>query len=246
MRIYAIGDIHGQLDMLRAAHDRIAADRKACGDVEAPVVHLGDYCDRGPDTRGVIQFFLDGIAAGEPWEFLLGNHDRMFARFLDDHRHHDERLWKELHWLHSRLGGGQTLESYGVEVTRHRPLPDLHAEADELVPREHRRFLQSLARFKETPDLLFVHAGIRPGIPLEAQEEDDLVWIRDGFLEDTRDHGWLVVHGHTVVEEPTHFGNRIDLDTGAGYNLPLTAAVFEGRDAWALTETGRIRLRPLV
>ncbi len=244
MRLYAIGDIHGQLDMLRAAHDRIAADREACGDAGAPVVHLGDLCDRGPDTAGVIQFLVDGIDDGQPWIVLKGNHDQMFAGFLEDYPDGDDGLWPEEIWLHSALGGGATLRSYGINTARGRPSADLHREAADLVPDAHRRLLGQLRLYFETGDLIFVHAGIRPGVPMANQDEDDLVWIRDGFLDDMTDHGKIVVHGHTPVEEPMHCGNRIALDTGAGFYHPLTAAVFEGRDCWILTEGGRQALRP--
>jgi len=242
MRYYAIGDIHGQLDMLRRAHDRIAADRAACGDSDAPVVHLGDFNDRGPDTAGVIQALMDGIADGLPWWVLKGNHDRMFAGFMGDHSHQDPKLWHELTWLHPRLGGVETLASYGVEGASHRPILDVHLEAADAVPDAHIEFLNSLPLYHETEELIFVHAGIRPGVPMNRQTEHDLVWIRDGFLEDDTDHGKLVVHGHTALEQPTHFGNRIDLDSGAGYFRPLTAVVFEGRDCWILTERGRVPL----
>jgi serine/threonine protein phosphatase 1 len=106
-------------------------------------------------------------------------------------------------------------------------------------------FLAARPLWHATPALLFVHAGIRPGVAIEAQEEDDLVWIRDEFLYDTSDHGRLVVHGHTALQTPTHFGNRVDLDAGAGYGRPLAVAVFEERQAFVLTKTGRERLRPV-
>jgi serine/threonine protein phosphatase 1 len=244
MRIYAIGDIHGQLEMLHDAHKKIAADREACGDHTALVVHLGDYTDRGLDSAKVIQTLIDGQKAGEPWKMIKGNHDRMFHGFVEDKEHNDSRLPSHLSWLHPRLGGIETLASYGIEGggTRH-PL-DLHREAKDKVPQAHRDFLNTLPLLHETDDLLFVHAGIRPGIAIQDQAEDDLVWIRDGFLEDDTDHGKLVVHGHTALDEPTHFGNRVDIDTGAGYFRPLTVAVFEDRDCWVLTDQGRVALRP--
>lgn len=244
MRIYAIGDVHGQSRMLRQAHALIETDRQARGDRTAPVVHLGDFNDRGPDTAGVIQMLIDGIADGQPWIGLKGNHDRMFAGFLQRHDHQDPVLRAELIWLHPNLGGVETLASYGIMDAAHRPLPELHREAAEKVPDAHRRFLESLPLWHETDELILVHAGIRPGIPLAEQTEDDLVWIRDGFLEDDTDHGRLVVHGHTALHEPTHFGNRVDLDTGAGYFRDLTVAVFEDRECWILTETGRKPLPP--
>ncbi len=164
--------------------------------------------------------------------------------FMGDHAHQDPRLWHELTWLHPRLGGVETLASYGVEDAGRRPILDVHADAVAAVPDVHTRFLNDLPLYHETEELIFVHAGIRPGIPMRQQTEHDLIWIRDGFLEDDTDHGKLVVHGHTALEEPTHFGNRIDLDSGAGYFRPLTAAVFEGRTCWILTDTGRVLLLP--
>ena len=245
MRIYAIGDIHGQLEMLHDAYKKIAADREACGDHTALVVHLGDYTDRGPDSAKVIQALIDGQKAGEPWMLIKGNHDRMFYGFVEESDHHDIALAHSgLTWLHPRLGGDETLQSYGIADADKRSQSDLHGEARDAVPQAHRDFLNALPLMHETDDLLFVHAGIRPGIAVQDQVEDDLIWIRDGFLEDDRDHGKLVVHGHTALDEATHFGNRVDIDTGAGYFRPLTVAVFEDRDCWVMTEHGRVALRP--
>lgn len=244
MRIYAIGDIHGQLEMLHQVHALIVADRAACGDATAPVMHLGDFNDRGPNSAGVIQTLIDGIADGQPWLAIKGNHDRLFTGFLGDHDWEDPYLAGRLHWFDPRLGGDKTLNSYGIRQVGSRLITDVHRDSVEAVPTTHRTFLESLPLTYETPELLFVHAGIRPGVPLAEQDEEDLIWIRDGFLEDTRDHGKLVVHGHTALEEPMHFGNRIDLDSGAGYFRPLTVAVFEDRDCWVLSRAGRVPLLP--
>lgn len=243
-RSYAIGDIHGHPEKLRAAHDLIAADRDRTGDGESPVIHLGDLTDRGPDSRGVIEMLIEGIAAGAPWIVLLGNHDRMFHRFLDDPDWHDPGLREDLGWLDPRLGGDTTLESYGVAPVAGRDLYEVHREAVAKVPRAHRDFVAALPLTHSRGEVLFVHAGIRPGVALADQTEDDLVWIRKGWLEDGRDHGPLVVHGHTALEGPRHFGNRVDLDGGAAYGRPLAAAVIEGREVSLLTPDGRTPLRP--
>lgn len=228
--------------MLRAAHRRIAADRDRTGDRTAPVVHLGDYTDRGPDSAGVIQTLIDGVADGQPWLAIKGNHDRLFSRFIDDHGWEDPYLSGRYGWFDWQLGGDKTLESYGIEGITDRPRQEIHAEAVAAIPQAHRDFMDNLPLYHETPDLILVHAGIRPGITLESQDEEDLLWIRDGFLEDDTDHGRLVVHGHTALEEATHFGNRVGLDSGAGYFRPLSVAVFEDRDAWLLTDAGRVPL----
>lgn len=242
MRTYAIGDIHGQLGKLQAAHALIAADRAATGDAEAPVVHLGDLVDRGPDSRAVIALLMAGQAAGQPWIVIKGNHDRLFTRFFADPAWLDPRVKSDLHWLNPRLGGGPTLGSYGVPNAADRPLPAVIAEARERVPAAHLDWLRDLPLYHVRDELLFVHAGILPGVDLRCQTEDDLLWIRAGFLEDGRDHGALVVHGHTALSGPANYGNRVNLDSGAGYDGPLTAAVFEGREAFVLTARGR---RPL-
>lgn len=259
--IYAIGDIHGQKDMLDHALSLIASD----GGPDAQIVFLGDYVDRGPDSRGVIDTLIAGRDAGRPWTVLTGNHDRMFTRFIRGGLQHDPRVKSGLNWLNPRLGGTQTLQSYGVSGDMHfadhthgaleqlvhcdteagwiTPAA-LIAAAQSSVPETHLAFLEGLPLWFETDHLLCVHAGLRPHISLPHQDPEDLVWIREGFLDSDHIFGKLVVHGHTALDAPEHFGNRVDLDGGAGYGRPLVPAVFEGRNCWALTETGRVPLRP--
>jgi serine/threonine protein phosphatase 1 len=244
MRTYAIGDIHGHLDLLRDAHDKIARDRLRTGDRDAPVIHLGDLVDRGPDSRGVIEYLRTGQDGGEPWVVLKGNHDRMFAGFLADPSWQDPGLRSDLSWLHPRLGGAATLASYGVRAAGDRPLAPVHAEAVAAVPQAHREFLAGLPTWRQRGDVVLVHAGIRPGTPMEMQAETDLVWIRKGFLEETRDLGVLVVHGHTALDMPKHYGNRVNIDSGAAYGGLLTTIVVEGRDVWTLEDQGRVPLLP--
>jgi len=242
MRSYAIGDIHGHLDLLKRAHDRIAADMAAHG--PAPVIHVGDLEDRGPDSRGVIDWLMAGIAAGQDWVVLKGNHDRLFTRFLDDPLQADPGLRTDLSWLHPRLGGAATLASYGVRNAGDRPVAPVHAEALLAVPPEHAAFLNALPTSHRRGAVLFVHAGIRPGVAVEDQTEDDLVWIRQPFLEDPRDHGFLVVHGHTAIPEPHHHGNRVNIDSSAAYGGPLTAIAIDGHQVFHLTGAGRVPLLP--
>ena len=242
MRAYAIGDIHGHLALLTAAHDRIARDIASHG--LAPVIHVGDLVDRGPDSRGVIQFLINGQSAGLDWLVLKGNHDRMFTRFLNDPAEPEPGLRADLAWLHPKLGGAATLASYGVKNAADRPIAQVHAEAVAAVPAEHRRFIDTRPAWHQIGDVVFVHAGIRPGIPMTDQTETDLVWIRQPFLENPRDHGFLVVHGHTAIPEPHHHGNRVNIDSSAAYGGLLTAVVIEGREVFHLTEAGRVPLLP--
>ena len=227
MRIYAIGDIHGQLDMLKETHALIEADKARVGDPDAQIVHLGDYTDRGPDSAGVIQYLIDGIAAGKPWLAIRGNHDRMFCRFVRNGDPHDNfHIKSGKSWLHPALGGPTTLASYGVEAVDGEFEAAFQA-ASKAVPEEHLEFLENLPMTIEWENYVFVHAGVRPGVPLHNQSEEDLLWIRDGWLDYTGELPWTVVHGHTALEEATHFGNRIGIDTGAGYGRPLVALVLE-------------------
>jgi serine/threonine protein phosphatase 1 len=240
MHLYAIGDIHGHLDLLKAAHDLIADDIARHG--PGPVVHVGDLVDRGPDSRGVLDFLIDGMAAGADWLVLKGNHDRMFTRFMADPWDPEPGLRSELSWLHPRLGGADTLRSYGVANAGDRPVDKVHAEAVRAVPQAHRDFLAALPPLHLAGDCAFVHAGIRPGIALKDQTETDLVWIRDPFLMETASFGPLIVHGHTALDAATHYGNRLNLDSGAAYGGPLSAVVIAGREAALLTPQGRQKM----
>ena len=238
--IYAIGDIHGQFGMLEDALARIERD----GGPNAKVVFIGDYTDRGAQSREVLDMLIKGQAEGRNWTFLRGNHDQMYAMFLEDYPRNDARLLVGYHWLHPRIGGVATLQSYGVGVEDGDRIYQVHAQAKQAVPPAHIDFMNQLQPYHLTTDVLFVHAGIRPGVPLEQQDPDDLIWIRDEFLDHEGQHPWLVVHGHSHVSAPAHRGNRINIDTGAGYGHPLTAVVFEGTDCWVLEAQGRNRLVP--
>lgn len=243
MITYAIGDIHGHLDQLRRLHDRIADDMARHG--TGLTVHVGDLVDRGPDCRGVVEYLRRGLAEGRDWLALKGNHDRMLSGFLDDAAYHDPGLRPDLAYLHPRIGGAATLASYGVANAADRPLAPVHAEAVAAVPAEHQQFLKRLPDRFQRGEVIFVHAGIRPGLSLAQQSETDLVWIRKDFLEDPRDHGALIVHGHTAIDRPTHYGNRVNIDSGAAYGGPLSAVVIEGREVFHLTKQGRVPLRPV-
>ena len=238
--IYAIGDIHGQLEMLEQALARIETD----GGSDAPIVFLGDYVDRGPNSRGVIDRLVTGKTAGKPWRFLKGNHDRMFEWFMQSPPKHDPHMLVGYHWLHERLGGIETLASYDVTFPDRTRLEDVHADALTKVPQAHVRFLQTCEISIHLGPLFFCHAGVRPAVPLTEQSEQDLLWIRQEFADSTADHGALVVHGHTPVDAPLHAGNRVNLDTGAGYGKQLTAARFDGAEIHILTENGKAPLTP--
>lgn len=237
MRCYAIGDIHGQRALLENAHRLIRADRVRVHDATAPVVHLGDLCDRGPDTKGVIDLLLAGRDRGEPWVVLKGNHDAMMSSFLEGD--------PGSAWLMDQNGGPATLASYGLTGLRIMDRDALREAARARIPERHRAFLKALPTSARFGEAFFCHAGIRPGIPLDAQREDDLLWIREPFLSATDDHGPLVVHGHTPVDAVTHYGNRLALDTGAGHGRPLSAVVLEDRRAWLLTVDGRVAVDPV-
>ena len=236
MTLYVIPDIHGQKT---AFEDALALIDAEAG-VAAPVVFLGDLVDRGPDSCGVIQTLIDGVGDGRNWTILRGNHDQLFLDFLTQAKTSHTRLRPGLTWLHPNMGGTETLASYGVSTTKRKFVDDAAAA----VPQSHRAFLESRPYTFETDDLLCVHAGIKPGVQLAQQSPDDLLWIREPFLSSRLNHGKLVVHGHTAIDFPFHYGNRVNLDGGAGWGRPLHVAVFEGRDGWLLTDKGRKPLRP--
>lgn len=257
--IYAIGDIHGQKAMLDRALALIARD----GGEDAKIVFLGDYTDRGPDSRAVVDLLLAGQAQGRNWHMIKGNHDRLFSNFVRYGNGYDPRVASGIHWLNPRLGGDKTLASYGIagqmvfaphiEVTLEEFLycdtpegrltpADLQARASAAVPATHLDFLDARPLTLETGDHIFVHAGLRPGIALHDQDPEDLIWIRKDFLDFDHDFGKLVVHGHTALQTPARTQTRVNLDGGAGYGRPLVPVVLEGRQSWTLTEGGRVPL----
>jgi serine/threonine protein phosphatase 1 len=237
--VYAIGDIHGHLDQLAHALDHVSAD----GGPDAKIVFIGDYVDRGPDSKSVIEVLQAGLSEGRNWICLKGNHDRFFERFLAEPEPlHDPHLLVGYHWFHPALGGVETLASYGVGVPDRVRQHDLAAELRAVVPETHKAFLDNLHLSYQTETCFFAHAGVRPGVALADQVENDLVWIRQEFLTDTTDHGRLVVHGHTPVETPELRINRLAIDTGAGYGKPLRPVVIDDEGVFTLTSSGRERL----
>lgn len=210
-RIYAVGDIHGRLDLLTQMQTLIARDA-AEARVRAREVFLGDYVDRGPDSRGVIDALL--TPSGRPRILLRGNHEETLAAFLED-------PGVLSHWR--RNGADATLASYGIDPDR----PDAQRAFLAAFPARHRRLLDGLATMHRAGDVLFVHAGIRPGVPLEAQHPADLTTIRRPFLDHSGPLPVRVVHGHTPRREPYVTPYRIGIDTGAFATGVLTCAVME-------------------
>ncbi len=228
-RVYAIGDIHGRDDLVRRLHRRIGEDAAqatngADGDELAKVVvYLGDYIDRGPGSCGVIDLLLNTPLQGFEAAHLKGNHEEFLLRFWEDGSLVEA-------WLSN--GGLDTLRSYGVEFLDLGLSGDFLAEARrrlrQALPPRHLDFFQSLARWHVEGDYLFVHAGLRPGVPLDRQKDQDLLWIRHKFLDSSADFGKVVVHGHTISPEVDTAPNRIGIDTGAYYSGRLTCLVLEG------------------
>lgn len=240
--IYAIGDIHGHLDKLQSAHALIAEDMATYDGTNATTIHVGDLCDRGPDTKKVIDYLIDGIAKGRDWLVLKGNHDQMLLDFLAGGDGTNPKLKSGTTWLHTVMGGKATLASYGLKKSMLEGGEAFARRVRAGVPQSHIDFLNGLPVWLRAEDMIFVHAGIRPGFPIEAQDEDDLLWIRDAFLWHLDDHEALIVHGHTPVDEPTHYGNRVNIDTGAGWGNPLVPVVFDKAVCYALTPKGRSKL----
>lgn len=240
MTLYAIGDVHGHPDKLGRALRLIEDD----GGKDAEIIFVGDYIDRGPDSRAVIQHLIEGLDAGRNWTCLKGNHDRMMEWFLEDTPRHDPHLLVGYHWFHERIGGLTTMESYGVEVGPRERLWTVHNHARKAVPESHRDFLRNLKVAHYVDHYLFVHAGIRPGVPLDHQTERDLVWIREGFLDNDETHPCFVVHGHTPIQTPTLYHNRLNTDGGAAFGRPLVPIGLEDGKVFALMDEGRVELRP--
>lgn len=234
VRIYCIGDIHGRSDLLDEMHAAIAADVDRQPVDQARIVCLGDYVDRGPDSAGVLDRLSQPAPCGIARTLIKGNHEEIMERFLVEPS-------EAAGWL--RLGGIQTMRSYGLEAEALMAREGLAAAAAELrerMPASHRKLLASLQFSEIVGDYFFCHAGVRPGVALEAQQPRDLMWIREEFLSSNADFGKKIVHGHTPVAEPELRANRINIDTYAFASNRLTCVVLEGSNLrFMATRQGR-------
>ena len=227
-RLYVVGDIHGRADLLEQMIAKITRDLDPALAKGCLTVTLGDYVDRGPESRMVVDRLADNPF---PTAFiaLKGNHEVLLERFLSDPS--TVQLWRN-------LGGLETLHSYGVDVSRvmrGTGYEEAAAALRDRLPRKHLEFLQRLGTSLSAGGYFLCHAGVRPGIPLAQQSEDDLLWVRDDFLDSRDDFGKVVVHGHTPVEAPDIRINRINIDTGAFMTGRLTCAVLDGDRLRVLT-----------
>jgi len=229
MRVYAIGDIHGRLDLLDLLLSDIQVDDARRGVAATQIIFVGDLIDRGPDSAAVVERLLAFSKGPLPGRFLMGNHEEVFLRVLAG----DVRAMR----FFLRIGGRATVMSYGFDAEEYAALDfeALTARLIERVPESHVAFLSSFEEMIELGDYLFVHAGIRPGIDLAAQKTSDLRWIREDFLDCRDDHGKLVVHGHSITDEVDLKPNRIGIDTGAFDSGRLTAIGLEGAKRWFLS-----------
>ncbi|MCE2461230.1 MAG: serine/threonine protein phosphatase [Pseudomonadales bacterium] len=223
VRVYAVGDIHGRAEPLVRLVAMIRADASAHAMERNVLIFLGDYVDRGLESRQVVDFLLRDPAPGFETFFLKGNHDAWLLDFLDNPE--TGRIWFP-------AGGAATLLSYGVAAPAAPFDPDALAEArasfEAALPPAHRSFFETLGLYCVEGGYAFVHAGIRPRVPLTEQREEDLLAIRDEFLASRRDHGKVVVHGHSIVDVPDVRPNRVGIDTGAYATGRLTCLVVEG------------------
>ena len=227
-RIYAVGDIHGRLDLFDALLAQIDADDAARGATETHLILLGDLVDRGPDSAGVVERAMQLCATGK-CRVLMGNHEEVLLRTWDGDR--------RTAGLFSRIGGRETLLSYGVDEADYdaADLAELAVLTRKHVPWSHVEFMKNFEETIAEGDYLFVHAGIRPGVAHDEQSSDDTRWIRREFLEDARDHGAMIVHGHSITAEVDERTNRIGIDTGAFASGVLTAVGLEGAERWFLS-----------
>lgn len=226
-RIYAVGDIHGRADLLEQMHNRIALDAETVpATVDKVIVYLGDYVDRGPQSRAVLDILINHPMEDFRKIFLMGNHDRMMLGFLAGSG--AGSLW-------ARHGGLATLSSYGFypafdTIGNARKMEELRARFQEEVPFIHKAFLENLRLYYTLGGYFFVHAGIHPDMPLDKQTMHDCLWMREPFLSSRKGFGKIVVHGHSDVNRPTAFTNRIALDTAAYMTGRLSAVVLDGHE----------------
>jgi len=229
--VFAIGDVHGRSDLLDQMLDAIDAEQARLGAAEKLIVFLGDLVDRGPDSRGVIDR-VRALVLDRQARLLMGNHEEVFIGAARG----DIATAKSL----LRIGGYATLASYGIdrEAADRGSFEDLAALLLDLIPRADLAFIERGEDMISIGDYCFVHAGIRPGQPLEAQLPTDLRWIREPFISSKRDHGAVIVHGHTITTEVEDLPNRICIDTGAYRSGRLSAVVLEDDRRWFLEARG--------
>jgi serine/threonine protein phosphatase 1 len=222
-RVYAVGDIHGRLDLLQKLWTMIEADAEGAA-LHKVVIFVGDYVDRGRDSKGVIDFLLQAKLKGGEVICLRGNHDQSVLDFIADANFY--RAWRP-------YGAPETLLSYGVMPPRFDDQEGLEKTRMEFVqkcPPEHIGFFQNLSYSHFVGGYMFAHAGAKPGIPLEEQDPYDLLWIRDEFLNSRHSFEKVVVHGHTPQDVAARRTNRIGIDTGAYATGCLSAVVLEGTE----------------
>ena len=222
-RIYAVGDIHGRLDLLEKLHQSISEHaNKGPAEITKTIVYLGDYVDRGISSKGVIDFLLDTRSENFKSVHLKGNHEDVMLRFLED---------PSLGPAWFSIGGNATVLSYGVGIPKGlsgtEKFQHIRRELLRLIPPDHLAFLARLDLTFEAGDYFFVHAGIRRGVPLERQHPQDLLWIRDEFLKGDQTCGKVIVHGHSISHRPEVRKDRIGIDTGAYATNALTCLVVE-------------------
>ena len=227
-RAYVVGDIHGRVDLLEHLLAKVHADLQRRPARKTLLVFVGDLIDRGPSSAQVIErlrcYRRDGVRP----VFLLGNHEEVLLRIIGG----DSSVVDS--WL--QFGGLQCLQSYGVTLARlrGRSAEEVVEIVRTIIPTEHVEFLETFVDSCRFGDYLFVHAGIRPGVDVDQQSQSDLRWIRDPFLFDDSNHGFVVVHGHTISDEVDERPNRIGIDTGAYRSGVLTALAIEGTERWLI------------
>lgn len=217
--VAAIGDVHGRLDLVDQLWPMIDAASRRSAARTRMLIFIGDYVDRGLQSAQLVERLLQGFP-GFTTVFLKGNHDETLLQFLADPAIGD--VWRN-------FGGLETLRSYGVSHAAGKSWAQTRSEFLTVFPRSHEAFFKNLQLYKAVGDYLFVHAGVKPRVPLAEQREQDLLWIRDEFLTSTVNFGRVVVHGHTPANAPEIRQNRIGIDTGAYMTGALTAVVLEGR-----------------
>ena len=227
-RVYAIGDVHGRNDLLQILLEKIHKDDSARGNGQSQIIFLGDLIDRGPDSSGVIETAMQLQRERGNVRFLMGNHEEVFLSCMEG----SDRATR----FFTRIGGKETILSYEISMKEYMELDNeaLTERLPEIIPQSHVDFVRSFEDQIVIGDYAFVHAGIRPDVPLAEQKAKDLHWIREDFLSASQLHEKMIVYGHTINEQVVEADNRIGIDTGAYYTENLTAIALEGRDRWYL------------